>query len=222
MLVPEKNAEIRLVLNYRQLNKRTIKSCWPNPSIEEIFDILEGSEFFTMIEISWGFYLLPMAEESQDRTAFDTLFGTFKWLRMPLGLTVSPNTFQSLMEQVIVGLTWKTSVPFLDDCIIFASTTEEDIQRPREVLERFCSANRNFNRTKCVFFRTRFPFLSHIISEKGLEADPSKIAAVKKFPIPTNPTKVKSFLGLCSYCRRYVKASFQLDTRNPRCFRSLD
>ena len=205
MLVPKKNGKLRLVIDYRQLNKQTIKSCWPIPSIEEIFDTLEGSEYFTTIDISWGFYQLPMAEESQDYTAFSTPFGSFKWLRMPMGLTGSPNTFQNLMEQVLVGLTWKTTVPYLDDCIIFSSTAEEHIERLREVLERFRSANLKINPTKSEFLRTRVPFLGHIISKNGLEADPDKIAAVKKFPIPTNPTEVKSFLGLCSYYRRYVQ-----------------
>ena len=205
MLVPKKNGKLRLVIDYRQLNKQTIKSSWPIPSIEEFFDTLEGSEFFTTIDMSLGFYQLPMAEESQDFTAFSTPFGSFKWLRMPMGLTGSPNTFQSLMEQVLVGLTWKTTVSYLDDCIIFSSTAEEHIERLRELLERFRSANLKINPTKCEFFRTRVPFLGHIISKNGLEADPDKIAAVKKFPIPTNPTEVKSFLGLCSYYRRYVQ-----------------
>ena len=202
MLVPKKNGKLRLVLDYRQLNKQTIKSCWPIPSIEEFFDTLEGNEYFTTIDMSWGFYQLPMAEESQDYTAFRTPFGSFKWLRMPMGLTGSPKTFQSLMEQVLVGLTWKTAVPYLDDCIIFSSTAEEHIERLGEVLERFRFANLKINPTKCEFFRTRVPFLGHIISKNGLEADPDKIAAVKKFPNPTNPTEVKSFLGLCSYYRR--------------------
>ena len=74
MLVPKKNGKLRLVIDYRQLNKQTIKSCRPIPSIEEIFDTLEGSKYFTTIDMSWGFYQLPMAEESQDYTAFSTVF----------------------------------------------------------------------------------------------------------------------------------------------------
>ena len=204
-LVPKKNGKLRLVIEYRQLNKQTIKSCWLNFSIEEIFDTLEGSEYFTMIDMPWGFYQLPMEEGSQDFTAFSTPFGTFKWLRMSRGLTGSPNTFQSLAEQVVVGLTWKTTVLYLDDCIIFPSTAAEHIQGLRNFLEKLRSANLKINPTKCELFRTHVPFLGHIISKDGLEADPDKIAAVEKFAIPTNPTEVRSFLGLCSYYRRYVK-----------------
>ena len=160
MLVPKKNGKLRLVIDYRQLNKQTIKSCWPIPSIEEIFDTLEGSKYFTTIDLSWGFYQLPMAEESQDYTAFSTPFGSFKWLRMPMGLTGSPNTFQSLMEQVLVGLTWKTTVPYLDDCIIFSSTAEEHFERLREVFERFRLANLKKTQQNVNFSGLASPFLA--------------------------------------------------------------
>ena len=129
MLVPKKNGKLRLVIDYRKLSEQTIKSCWPIPSIEEIFDTLQGSAYFTTIDMSWGFYQLPMEPKSQNCTAFSTPFGSFKWLRIPMGLTGSPNTFQSLMEHVLVGLTWNITVPYLDDCIIFSKTPEEHIKR---------------------------------------------------------------------------------------------
>ena len=98
MLVLKKNGKLRLVIDYRQLNEQTLKSTWPIPSIEEIFDTLEGSAYFTSIDMSAGFYQVPMEESSQDYTAFSTPFGSFKWLRMPMGLTGSPPTSQCLVE----------------------------------------------------------------------------------------------------------------------------
>ena len=145
MLVPKKNGKLRLDIDYRHLNKQTVKSSWPIPSIEEIFDTLEGSSYFSTINMSAGFYQVPMAENSQDFTAFSTPFGSFKWLRMPMGLTESPNTFQSLMESVLVGLNWKTCVPYLDDCIIFAKTQQEHISRLREIFQRFSDTNLKIN-----------------------------------------------------------------------------
>ena len=98
-LFPPKNSgKLRLVIDYQQLNKQTVRSCWPLPSVEEIFDTLEGGCFFSTIEMSWGFYQLPLEESSQDLTAFSTPFGSFKWLVMPMSLTGSPPVFQSLME----------------------------------------------------------------------------------------------------------------------------
>ena len=198
MLVPKKNGKLRLVIDYRQLNKQTVKSSWPIPSIEEIFDTLEGSSYFSTIDMSAGFYEVPMAEESQDFTAFSTPFGSFKWLRMPMGLTGSPNTFQSLMESVLVGLIWKTCVPYLDDCIIFAKTQQEHISRLREIFQRFSDANLKINPSTCDFFRTKVNFLGHVVSQHRLQVDPDKVKAVVEFPQPQNQTQVKSLLGLAS------------------------
>ena len=111
MLVPEKKGKLRLVIDYRQLIKQTIKSTWPIPSIEEIFDTLEGRAYFTSIDMSARFYQVPMEESSQGYTAFSTPFGSFKWLRVPMVSTGSPPTFQCLVEKVRVGLTWKICVP---------------------------------------------------------------------------------------------------------------
>ena len=205
MLVPNKTGKLRLIIDYHKLNKQTMKSCWPIASIEGIFDTLEGKKYFTTIDMSWGFYHLPMAQESQDCTTFSTSFGSFKWLRKPMGLTGSQKTNQSQMEPVLLRKTWKATIPYPDDCIIFSSTAQKHIPRLREVLKKFRSANLKLNPTKCDLFQTRIPFLGHKISKNGLEVDPSKIAAVKKFPIQTNLTEDKSFLGYCSSDFRYVK-----------------
>ena len=155
--------------------------------------------------MSWGFYQLPMEEASQDYKAFSTLFGSFKWLRMPMGLTGSPNIFQSLMEKVLVGLTWKFTIPYLDDCIIFSRTIEEHLECRREVSQRFKDANLKINQIRREFFREKVHFLGHMVSREGIQADPEKTSTVNKYPVPKNATEVKRFLGLRSYYRRYVQ-----------------
>ena len=122
------------------------------------------------------------------------------------GIDVNPNTFQSLMEHVLVGLTWNITVPYLDDCIIFSKTPEEHIKRLQQVFQRFRVANIKINPTKSAFFETKVQFLGHVISKNGLEADPEKVKAAQNFPVPQNQTDVKSFLGLCSNHRRYIKS----------------
>ena len=117
------------------------------------------------MDLSWGFYQLPMEPESQNYTAYSTPFESFKWLRMPMGLTGSPKIFQSLMEQVLAGLTWNVTVPYLDDCIIFSKTPEEHIERLQQVFQRFREANLKFNPTKCPFFQTKVQILGHVISK---------------------------------------------------------
>ena len=119
-----------------------------------------------------------------------------------MGLTGSPKTLQSLMENVLVGLTSNITVPYLDDCIIFSKTPEEHIKRLQHVFQRFREANLKNNPTKCAFFQTEVQFLGNKISKNGLQADPEKAKAVQNFPVPQNQTVVKSFLGLCSFFRR--------------------
>ena len=153
MLVPQKNGKFRLVIDYRQLNKQTVKFCWPLPSVEENFDTSEGSCYFSTIDMSWGFCQLRLETSSQDYTALSTPFDSLKWLVMPMGLTGSPPVFQSLSEKVLVGLTWQSIIPYLDDCIIFSRTAEEHIERLREVFQRFKDANLKINPLKCEFFR---------------------------------------------------------------------
>ena len=203
-LIPKKNGQLRLVIDYRQLNKQTIKSTWLIPSIEEIFDTLEGSAYFTSIDMSAGFFHVPMEESSQDYTAFSAPFGSFKWLRMPMGLTGSPPTFQCLVEKVLVGLTWKICVPYLDDIIIFLSSPEEHLKRFRLVFKQFRLRNLKITPDKCDFFRMKVQFFGHIVSKDGLDVDPSKIEAVQNFPVPRSQTEVKPFLSLASYYRRFA------------------
>ena len=156
LLVPKKNGKLRVVIDYRKLKEQTIKPWRPMPSIKEISDTLQGSAYFTTIDMSWGFYQLLMEPKGQNYTTFSTPFGFLKWVRMPMGLMGSPNIFQSLMEHVLDGLTWNITVPYLDDCIIFSKTPQEHIKRRQQVFQRFRGANLKINPTKCAFFQIKF------------------------------------------------------------------
>ena len=131
---------------------------------------------------------------------------------MPIGLTGTPSTFQSLMDHVLVGLTWNITLPYLDDCIIFSKTPEEHKKRLQQVFQRFREANLKVKSTKCAFFQTKVQFLGHVISKDGLEADPEKFKTVQNVPVPQNQTHVKSLLGFCSNYRRYIE-NFALITQ---------
>ena len=172
--------------------KQTTKSTWPIPTIKEIFDTLEGSAFFSSMYMSAGFYQVPMEKSLQDYTAFSTPFGSFNWLRMPMGLTGSTTTSHCLVEKVLVGLTWKKRVPYLDNIMIFSSGPEEHLERLRLVFERFRAHNLKIHPDKGDFFRMKVQFLGHIVSKDGLEVDPSKTEAVQKLLIPKSQTEVKS------------------------------
>ena len=123
---------------------------------------------------------------------------------MPMGLTGSPPVLQSLMEKDLVGLKWKSKIPYLN-CIIFSRTAEEHIERLREVSQRLKDANLKINPLECEFLRQHLPFLGHIVSRDGIQADPAKTSALRQYPVPKPVTDVKSFSVFCSYYRRYVR-----------------
>ena len=154
--------------------------------------------------MSCGIYQLPMEEASQDYTAFSTPFGSFEWLRMPMGLNGSPNTFQSFLEKVLVGITWKFATPYLNDCISFCLTIEEHPERLCAVFQRFKEASLKINPTNCEFFAAESTFLGHVVDREGIQADPQKTSTVNKYPVPKNITEVKNFFGFFSYYRRYM------------------
>ena len=154
---------------------------------------MERSAYFTTIDMFWGIYQLPTDIKTRNLTAFSTPFGSFKWLRMRMGLTGCPNTFQSPMERVLMSLTWKITPTWM----IASFQKRQNTSNVRKV-------SLSKSDKLCEFFRTRVPFLGQIVSKNGLEANPEKVKALTDFPIPTSPTEVESFLGPCSY-RRYVK-----------------
>ena len=123
---------------------------------------------------------------------------------MPLGLTGNPPVFQSWMERLLVGLTWISATPYLDDFFIFSQTAEEHIERLREVFQRFKDVNLKINPIECKLFRQHVPFLGQIVSQDGIQANLAKTSAVRQYPVPKSVTEFKSFLGLCSYYERYV------------------
>ena len=109
------------------------------------------------------------------------------------GLHRQSNTFQSLLEKVLVGLTWKFAITYLDECIIFFRTIEEHLECLRQVFQRFKDANLKINPTNCEIFRQKVQIMGHIVSREGIQADPEKTFSVNSYPVPKNATDVKSF-----------------------------
>ena len=119
-------------------------------------------------------------------------------------LSNSAPVFERLMEQVLTGLTWKTCLVYLVDIIIFSNSFEKHMQNLREVFQRLKEANLKLSPKKCNFLKKEVKFLGHIVSESGVSTDPSKIQAVRDWPIPKSIKEVRSFLGLTSYYKKFI------------------
>ena len=146
-----------------------------------------------------------MASDDREKTAFATSLGLFQWTVMPFGLTNSPSTFQRLMEDIFRGLQWVELLLYMDDIISPSQTVQEGLQRLANIFDRLLDSNLKLKPSKCAFFQKQTKVLGHVVSELGLTTDPEKISAVQDWPVPCTSKQVKSFLGLCSYYRRFVE-----------------
>lgn len=206
VLVRKKNGKLRLCVDYRMLNKKTVKDSYALPRVEEVFDVLNGSKLFSTIDMKSGYHQVTVEESHKCRTAFTVgPLGFFEYNKMPFGLSNSPATYQRLMEECLGQLNMKICVIYLDDLIIFSDSFEQHLERLDIVLTRLQQCNLKLSPDKCYFLQERVKFLGHVVSQDGIETDPDKIEKIRNWPRPSNSDELRSFVAFAGYYRRFVK-----------------
>ena len=205
VLVKKKDGSLRCCVDYRTLNRLTTKDSYPLPRIDDSLDALAGAKWFSTLDLKSGYHQVPMAEEDKPKTAFSCGNGLWQFRVMPFGLCNAPATFERLMEAVLGGLHWNSLLVYLDDVIVFGQTFEQELERLQEVLERFRGANLKLNPKKCNLFQREVQYLGHVVSATGIRTDPDKCASVRDWPVPEDKKQLRSFLGLCTYYRRFIR-----------------
>ncbi|GJS48395.1 putative reverse transcriptase domain-containing protein [Tanacetum coccineum] len=200
MFVKKKDGSFRMCIDYKELNRLTIKNRYPFPRIDDLFDQLQGSQFFSKIDLRSRYHQLRVHEDDIPKTVFRTRYGHFEFTVMPFGLTNAPAIFMDLMNRLCTYLD-KFVIVFIDDILIYSKTQEEHVEHLRLVLGLLKKEKLYAKFSKCEFWLREVQFLGHVINGNGIHVDPSKIEAVKNWKAPRTLTEVCSFLGLAGYYR---------------------
>ena len=205
VLVRKKDGTLRLCVDYRKLNAKTVGDAFPLPRIQESFDALAGARYFSTIDLASGYHQIAMHPDDQHKTAFTTPFGLFEYTRMPFGLTSAPATFQRLMQRVMSDFLFEHLLVYLDDLLVYSQTFEDHLCHLRRIFQRIESTGLKLRPEKCQFLAEEVSYLGHTISAKGIACETDKVQKVRDWPIPSTTTQLRSFLGFASYYRRFVR-----------------
>jgi hypothetical protein len=196
LFVKKKDGSMRLCIDYRELNKITIKNRYPLPWIDNLFDQLKGARVFSKIDLRSGYHQLRIKAEDIPKSAFRTRYGHYKFLVMPFGMTNALAAFMDMMNRVFKPQLDKFVVVFIDDILVYSSSEEEHMEHLTMVLQTLRKEKLYAKFSKCEFWLKSVAFMGHIISGNGVAVDPKKVEAIVNWAKPTNATKVRSFLGL--------------------------
>lgn len=217
LLVPKKSnttdKKWRLVVDFRQLNKKIVADKFPLPRIDEILDQLGRAKYFSTLDLMSGFHQIELDESSKRYTAFSTASGHFEFNRLPFGLNISPNSFQRMMTIALSGLPPECAFLYIDDIIVIGCSINHHLTNLEQVFKQLEKYNLKLNPSKCNFFCSDVTYLGHHISSLGIQPDKSKYNVILNYPIPKNVDDVRRFVAFCNYYRRFVP--YFSDLANP-------
>ncbi len=202
--VKKKDGSLRPCIDYRGLNDITIRNRYPLPLMSSAFELLQGAKLFTKLDLRNAYHLVRIREGDEWKTAFNTPTGHFEYRVLPFGLTNAPAVFQALINDVLRDMVNRFVFVYLDD-ILISPSLQVHTQHVRQVLQRLLENQLYAKAEKCVFHAKSVSFLGHIISAEGIKADPAKVRAVAKWPIPDSRKALQRFLGFANFYRRFIR-----------------
>ena len=222
LFVKKKDESMRLCIDYRELNKVTIRNQYPLPRIDDLFDQLQGAKVFSKIDLRSGYHQLRVHDEDVPKTTFRTRYGNFELLVMPFGLTNAPAAFMDLMNRIFRPYLDQFVIVFIDNILIYSGSGEEHVEHLRIVLQTLREHRLYAKLSKCQFWHDSVAFLGHIVSAEGVSVDPQKVEAILNWKPPMSVTEIRSFLGLAGYYRKFVEGFLKIAAPLTRLTRKED
>ncbi|GJR17335.1 putative reverse transcriptase domain-containing protein [Tanacetum coccineum] len=205
LFVKKKDGSFRLCIDYRELNKLTVKNHYPLSRIDDLFDQLQGSNVYSKIDLRLGYHQLRVRKEDILKTTFRTRYGHYEFQVMPFGLTNAPAVFMDLMNRVCKPYLDKFVIVFIDDILIYSRNEKEHEEHLKAILELLKKEELYAKFSKCKFWIPKVQFLGYVIDRQGIHVDPAMIESIKDWASPKTPTEIRQFLGLAGYYRRFIE-----------------
>ncbi|XP_010540309.1 PREDICTED: uncharacterized protein LOC104814125 [Tarenaya hassleriana] len=205
LIVPKKDGTWRMCIDCRAINNITVKYRHPIPRLDDMLDELSGATIFSKVDLKSCYHQVRMKDGDEWKTAFKTKQGLYEWLVMPFGLTNAPSTFMRLMNHVLRAFIGKFVVVYFDDILIYSKYFTDHVTHLELVMETLRREKLYANLKKCTFCTNEVVFLGFVVSSQGLRVDEEKIKAIREWPTPTTVAHVRSFHGLASFYRRFVR-----------------
>lgn len=213
VLVWKKNGNLHICTDFRWLNCRTVKDAHPLPHQADCLAALGGNRFFSTMDLTSGFYNMPLHEDDKKYSAFTTPMGLYEYNRLPQGLCNSPGSFMRMMTGIFGDQNFLNLLCYLDDLLVFAPTKKLALERLELVFSRLRTHKLELAPKKCWFLRRSVKFLGHIVDEAGVSTDPSKVDSLSQMSVQDlmesdgvtpSQKRIRSFLGMVNYYQHFV------------------
>ena len=205
VIVSKRDHTLRFCVDYRKLNALTKSDKYPLPRLDHALDVLGKCDTYSTLDACSAYWQIKMAEDSVEKTSFICHLGTFCFKYMPFGLKNAPSTCSRVMSKIFEGENGRTCMVYLDDCISMSVGLDQHLINLRILFNRMRKYDLKLKPSKCYFAQKSVSYLGHKISAEGIIPDPERTETIREFKIPKTQTDVRSFLGFCSFYRKFIQ-----------------